>query len=103
MWDKEAWGEKIKMWDKETWGEKIKTFHYAQRRKGALSTGISSYGTITTLIDDLYHIDIVLSKPNANLNTTSVIGYKFEQTEKRVLILFSSVKMAMDMVEEFGD
>ena len=75
-------------------------------RAGAMSLGVSSFGTVYALIHDRAHINVVLASPDATFDTTGVIGFELDGTDPadpRVLILFTSVKMAMFAFESTID
>ena len=58
------------------------------------------------LIHDRADINIVLASPDATFDTTGVIGFELDGTDPadpRVLILFTSVKMAMFAFESTID
>ena len=69
-----------------------RNFFY-QMRKNKLPTtlGTSSFGTVVRACE-LLNRDLVLGQPDANLNSTFVIGYELDTERERCLVLLSSLK-----------
>ena len=90
-----------KKWDVK-WSKQVKCLLANGRKKDpAYELGISSFGTIETLISTELNMDIKLAEAAADLNTTGVIGYHLDpMDDNRVIVLFSSAKCGMFMYEE---
>jgi len=75
-----------------------KVQYYLKRHKRglpALEMGVSTYGAAATTIENELKMDIVLSKENATIDSTGVIGYELDPEANRGVVIMSSVEMAM--------
>ena len=85
------------------WEGAIGNYLYNKRKDlPSHELGVSSYGTCERIAQE-QGINTLLAKPDATLNTTGVIGYFLEPDEKRVLVLFSSIKLGMQALLEMLD
>ena len=75
-------------------------FYYVKKNATALYLGVSSYGTAVTKAEEL-NINMVLSSPGADINTTGVIGHLIDSCQDKVIIIKSSIKGAMNAYEQF--
>ena len=83
--------------------EAIKHFLYNHRAaESPYELGVSALGTLVGLADE-WDIDNVLSKPDATLRSTGIISFWNDAPNKEFVCIFSSIRLAMYMVEELYD
>lgn len=62
--------------------------------------GISSYGGVITCIESKLRMDVCLASPTATLDTCGCIGYIADPTRGRLLVVMSTLRMAMKAIEQ---
>jgi hypothetical protein len=75
-------------------------FYEKKKQSPALALGVSSFGTASSVIENHVGIDVKLSSPDADLFTTGVIGSVVDPESQTIIAMFSSVKGAMDLLEQ---
>lgn len=76
------------------WAKQIEIYHYNTRNKSDMSImGVSTYGTLMTLISSKASLDKQLESVDATLDTFGVIGCFIDPDRDRVLVLSSSIKL----------
>ena len=90
----------VKQWP-ESFSKRIEYYHYNHGGNKDMPLGVSAFGTVAQLASDLA-MDKVLSRADATLDTTGVIGAELDPEEGRVLVLFTSVKLIMFAFEQLN-
>jgi hypothetical protein len=81
--------------DKST---QIKDYFYNTYSKSKHILGVSSYGTLVQVVSAL-EMDVILSLPDSNVNTTFVFGRYIDVENNRVLVLLGTLKTLLMMIE----
>ena len=83
----------VKKWS-TTFSQRIGTYHYNHLPRAEMLLGVSAFGTVQQLIAEKA-ADRVLNYVDADLDTTFVIGARLDVGRGRMLVLNTSIKMAM--------
>ena len=88
-----------KQWSSEL-KPKIKSYLYNNRSASSpYDLGLSTVGTLHSATAE-HHIDARLSTSEATLLTTGVVAFYFDAVTKEMVLLLSSIRMAMFAIEE---
>jgi len=74
-----------------------------RNRAPAMALGVSSYGTVVQLCENVLNINVLLARTDACTFTSGVVGYRVDESTERVVIIFSSIAMGMVGFEQQVD